>query len=264
MTENRLRLLVALDCASPSEAVLRALLRLLDADTLDVTALYVEDEDVLRAARLPGAREISLSGHEVSLDAARLARDMAADVTAARQSFEHLARRLARQHRRLQHHFRVARGRMAEELNRAADQSDFVLVTRALRASGLRPRLARTFTGLVSQKKHVLFVNEPWASGSTVVVLGTRESALHFAERLADADDLGLVVALPPAAPPPQGLPPDARMRPLAEWNEAAIAELCLREDARLLVAPPQSGMDWEALLISLMDRLPCSLLKMA
>ena len=257
------RLLVALDSSGPNEDSLRAVSKLLDSDGLEVTALYVEDEDLLRAASLPGLREISLSGRESSLDPVRLAREMASQAAEARRAFEALAERLTGEHLRLEHRFLVARGRMTEELDRAAAQSDFVLVSRASRAAGLRPRLGRAFAQLVQQPKHVLFVNEPWASGSSVVVLRGSGAAVDYGARLARAQGLRLVVVAA-AESTPGGLPEDAELRQLPTFDERAIAELCVKEDARLLVLPEVPDLDWAELLLSLVDRLPCSLLKLA
>jgi hypothetical protein len=263
--ESHLRVLVALDSSDPNEDVLRIVSRLMGAHGLDVTGLYVEDEDLLRAASIPGLREISLSGQETILDAGRVARDIACEGAAARRAFEALTQQLAREHLRLRHRFLVTRGRIAEEFDRAARESDFVMVTRALRATALRPRLGRCFTQLVQQPKDVLFVNEPWASGSSVVVLLGSDRALDHATRLARTEGLRLVVATTarPAAPPVDQLPPGATVRQLADWDEETIADLCLEQDARLLVMPQLRDLDWAELLVSLMDKLPCSLLKL-
>lgn len=275
--ERSIRLLVTFDCTHPNEAVLSQLAKLLGAGGLDLTGLYVEDEDLLRAASLPGLREISMSGQEAALDAARLAREIALEAAAAERAFDLLARRLAEEHTLFEHRFLVARGHLGEEVDRAAAQSDFVVVTRALRTAGLRPRLGRSYHDLMRRSKQVLFVNEPWASGSAVVVLHGSDAALDYADRLAQAEGLRLVVALPPGEPAGSGalasllasplasrLPPRAVRRQLDDRREQTIAELCLREDARLLIVPDDDDLDWKELLLSLMDKLPCSLLKLA
>lgn len=262
--EATVRVLVTVRGSGPNEDALRAVWSLLDSQTLEMTGLYVEDEDLLRAAALPCFREISFAGTESALDASRLARDMDSEAAAARHAFEALAGRLAGEHRRLLHRFLVTRGRIAEELVRAAAESDFVLMTRAPGGFGLRHRIGRELARLVQQPKHVLLVNEPWASGSSIVVLQGSDLALDHAVRLARAQHLRLVVAIPIAAPPPDRLPANASVRQLTRWDEAAFAELCLREDARLLILPELEGLDWAELLISLMDKLPCSVLKLA
>src|SRR5690606_2411928 len=58
--ERRIRrVLLALDDARPDVNVLRALQSLLDLDALEMTGLFLEDEELLRAALLPCFREIS-------------------------------------------------------------------------------------------------------------------------------------------------------------------------------------------------------------
>ena len=91
-----------------------------------------------------------------------------------RKAFEALAHELS-----LRCRVEVARGRLSEALCTAASESDFVLVSRTVRTSGLRPRTAPQFGPLLHQTRRVLFVNEPWASGSTVVVLGDDREAIE-------------------------------------------------------------------------------------
>jgi len=277
VAEQVIRVLVSLDYARPDEAVLRALADLLGSRPIELTALHVVDEDLERAAALPGLLEISLSGQSGALDPGRLSRELAAEADAARLAFELIARRLAAEHGRWSHRFEIAAGQTGVELDRAAGDCDFILVTRALRRGGLRTRLARGYLALLRRPQPVLFVNEPWASGSSVVVLadkrdatapeavaspgesGAKESAVSQAERLARQQGLRLVVAVAPGMAAPQ----DAIVRMLRDSDETSIADLCLAEDARLLVIPTGTDLDLTELLLSLMDKLPCSLLKL-
>ena len=256
---SRTRVLVALDNGHPSSEALQQLAQLLDAESLELIGLYVEDENLRRAARLPGLREISLSGQELELSLERIEADVARDLVRIRSGFEHTARAL-----RLRCRFEVARGYIAEALCAAATKSDFVLVSRTLRASGLRGRSAPHFGPLVSQARRILFVNEPWASGKSVIVLGNDPVAIATGRRLAEAESLELVVALPHFSGAPRELPPQATIARLPDWSEDAIANLCLRHDARLLIVAEGADLDTAALLTGLLDRLPCSLLKLA
>lgn len=253
------RVLIAFDCAQPGSEVLRRLPQLLGSEQLALTGLYVEDEDLLRAARLPGLREISPTGQLLELSLERIERELEADHARIRARFEEVARDL-----RFHHSFEVTRGRLTDAICAAAERSDFVLVSRTLRASGLQPRPAPQFGPLLAQAKSVLFVNEPWSSGHAVVVLGANAAALAAARTIASAESLELVVALPVAAEPPATLPREAVVERLPEWSEDAIARLCSHHDARLLVVAPGEPLDTAALLAGLMDRLPCSLLKLA
>jgi len=252
------RVLVAFDCAHPSAEVLQQLPRLLGSEQLELTGLYLEDEDLLQAARLPGLREILLSGQELELNLERLQQDMADDLARIRSAFEAIARQL-----RLRCRFEIARGRVGDTLSAAATQSDFVLISRTLRTSGLRPRFGGAFGPVLRDHKRVLFVNEPWASGRSVIVLGQDPEALAAAQRLAHAEGLALIIALPVAGPLPYNLPSGSQVVRLADWTEDTIANLCVARDARLLVVPGAAGLDTSDLLAQLLDRLPCSLLKL-
>jgi nucleotide-binding universal stress UspA family protein len=262
-TARRRRLLVALDNAGPCDGAMRTLARLLAATPLEITGLFLEDEDLLRAAALPGMQEITLGGQAASLNAERISRDMAGAAAAARRAFDALTRHLASEHGRLEYRFQVARGHISEELDRAAAGQDVVVVTRAWRTAGLRSRLGRTYSALARQPLSVLLINEPWASGSSVVVLDGDSATIAYAARLAQLEGVRLVVAQPPDARNPK-LQDGAEVRPLADLKEATLADLCLVEDARLLVLPPLADADWTELLVSLIDKLPCSLLKLA
>ncbi len=252
------RVLIAFDCAHPSHEVLLQLPHLIGSENLELTGLYVEDEDLMRAASLPGLREISLSGQELDLTLERLQEEMAADLSGIREAFESIARTM-----RLRYHFEVARGRITEALCDAAQHSDFVLVTRTLRHSGLRPRMGQQFGPLLAQTKRILFVNEPWASGTAIVVVGDDAATIDAGARLAAAEALKLVIALPAGAEIPPAAPAASIIVRLTRWNEDTIADLCLARDARLLILPGDESLDAGALLAGLMDRLPCSLLKL-
>jgi hypothetical protein len=257
-SETFIRVLAAIDYSSPSREVLQQLPRLLGSESIEITGLFIEDEDLLRAANLPGLREVSLSGQEIELDIERVRRQTAEEIDRMRRAFGTVARGL-----RMRHRFEIARGRLAESLCRAAEQSDFVLITRSVRASGLRARRGLQFRELLDQPKDVLFVNEPWASGRSIVVLDGDAEALRVGTRLTEVEGLELVVALPEAAPTPEWLADDCRIVRVRDWSEDTIADLCLAADARLLILPAQQPLQWSELLMHLMDRLPCSLLKL-
>jgi hypothetical protein len=253
------RVLVALDCAYPSSEALQELVGLLGTEQVELTGLYIEDEDLFRAASFPGLREISLTGQMLELNADRLRGDIDRDLARIRRAFEELADRL-----RLRHRFAVARGRLADALSEAASESDFVVVSRTVRVSGLRTRPAPCFDPLLKQAKGVLFVNEPWASGSSVIVLGAEPAALAAAAHIAEAEHIRLVVALPQHVPQPASLPQGAHLVRITDRGVTAVAELCLRREARLLVLPADAGLETGALLALLLDRVSCSVLKLA
>ena len=258
------RVLLTLDCGAVDADSLRAA-KLIAADgQLEITGLYVEDEDLYRAAQLPGATEVSSAGQISVLDHDALAVQIGQEAQRARMQFEKLAGVL-----KLPFSFRIARGRLVETLLNAAAKSDLVVVSRSLRTSGLRARHASEFRPLIEQQRSLLFINEPWRSGRAVIVLcespsPRSERALLAGKRIAEDDDLRLLMAVP------QGFEPADSARPagvellvLPEWTEAAIVDLCETSDARLLVVPAGQHIDWRTMLLRLVDRLSCSLLKL-
>ncbi|MDZ7669002.1 MAG: hypothetical protein U5Q16_06100, partial [Gammaproteobacteria bacterium] len=194
--------------------------------------------------------------------------EIAGEAAAARRTFDDVTRALAREHEHIRHRFLVTRGQTVAELNRVTEDFDFVLVARGLRASRLRARHGQSFIGVLEQPKSMLFVNEPWASGSSVVVLDGSVDTLRAAARLAELEDLRLVVANSPpgsrTSARSAAIPAGAVERTLTDWEEESIADLCLAEDARLLIVPATGQFHWAGLIASLMDRLPCSVLKLA
>ena len=112
--ERRIRVLLSFDSTHPSEELLNLLPLLLGQAPLELTGLYVEDEDVLRAAALPGLREVTLNGRISSLDPERMLREQAQEASAIRAAFEKLAAAM-----RLHHRFLITRGRAGEECGHA-------------------------------------------------------------------------------------------------------------------------------------------------
>ena len=125
------RVLLTLDCGTVDADALRALTRIMGGGELEVTGLYVEDEDVYTAATLPGVSEVAVpSGAISSLDPARVSAQMANQARRAQAEFESSARSM-----KVNYSFRVTRGRTIETVVDAASASDLVVVTRSSRSS---------------------------------------------------------------------------------------------------------------------------------
>lgn len=263
MTERTIKVLLTLECERLDADAMKAVARLFGEGELEMLGLFVEDEDLLRAARLPGLTEVSVNTGEVkSVSVEQIQAQVAGQARRAREEFESSARGL-----KVKHSFRIARGRAVDAVAEAALTSDVVVVSRALRATGLRSRRGVQFEPLVKQQRNILFVNEPWASGARVIVLcestpSQCQRPLALARRIADAENIELVLAVPPDAHEVEGSSAD-RVVHLDAWSEDAVAALCDREDARLLVLPPTERLDWRALLMNVVDRVPCSLLRL-
>jgi hypothetical protein len=262
-SEKATRVLITLDCDQLDADAFKAIVALANEHDVEVTGLYVEDEDLLNAARLPGLSEVSVNTGEVTaLSRERIEAQIVDQARRARQQFESTARSL-----HYKYSFVVARGPAVETVAKTALTTDIVVVSRALRASGLRSRRGSHFAPIIERHSNLLFVNEPWASGSSVIVLcessaGLCERALAVARRIATAEKIDLLIAVP-ADRSDTELPQGDRIIRLDAWTEEAIAALCERENARLLVVPPTEKLDWRALLLNTIDRLPCSLLRL-
>ena len=264
MSDQPTHVLMIFDCGAMDANAFRVLKLLTDESNMKVTGLYVEDEDIYNAARLPGMKEVSLTNGSIStLDPIRIDKQIASQARSAQKEFESFARRM-----KLDYSFQITRGRQIERLLEAATTSDIVVVNRSLRTSGLRTRRGAHFQPLLKQQDNLLFVNEPWASGRSVIALcedhpDDCERALGTAKRIAVAEELELLIAVPQReAEAPQVLAD--RVTVLDNWSEDAIVDLCESEDARLLVMPPTDDLDWRALLTRLIDRVRCSLLRIA
>jgi hypothetical protein len=263
--EPTTRVLLTLDAGVVDEDALRALKLLAEGQDIEVTGLYVEDEDLFRAASLPGLTEINSEGMVADLDVEELGRRVSAQASLARRSLETLART-----QRLKCTFHVVRGRVVDSLVSEAARSDVVVVHRSLRSTGMRTRHGSQFEPLVRAHGSLLFVNEPWRTGTSVVALcespgAAADRALRAARRIAEAEGLELMLAVPePVAHEAAHQDTGAdRVVALRDWTERGIVDLCESAGARLLVLPSTDRLDWRALLLKLVDRVSCSLLRL-
>ena len=78
--------LVVLDCGAREADVLRTLPSLAGVSAPEVLGLFIEDEDLLGAARLPGTVEISVTDlRTAQLDPERIAQDLATQAASAQR-----------------------------------------------------------------------------------------------------------------------------------------------------------------------------------
>jgi len=251
------RVLVVLEGVEPSNDTLAQLSRVLGTNALELVGLFVEDEDLYRAVRLPVFRDVSLTGEVLDSDHDRLQRDIDGELRRLSVNFETAVRAF-----RYQCHVEVVRGHWLDTLSEVAQQFALVLVSRTERVSGLQHRSVPEFQLLLKPGRNVLIVNEPWSSGRSVVVVGADPQALHAGDRIAQPERLDLVVVLSAGDPVPKDLPEGAVVVRINDWTEAAVTNICKRWDARLLVAREEP---WNhSILAGLLDRLPCSLLRLA
>lgn len=188
------RILVALDTAPTSEAILEGVARLAARAEAELLGLFVEDIDLLNMAGLPFARESCLAlALSRRLEAEDMERALRAQAERARALLEKTALRLS-----LRWSFRVVRGRMAEELQTASEQVDLIAFWLPLhtRAGAGMPAIARTVSRPILFLPHGAALQPPFG-----VVFERSEAsrrALALAAQLAGEEKRGVTVLLTP------------------------------------------------------------------
>ncbi len=200
MTEEAIRrILVALDTSPHSLAALEAASELAAILQAELTALFVEDADLLRLANLPCARELLYAGQaEKAVDGRAMERALKAEAEQIRRSLQSIAGR-----REIQWSFRVVRGQVVNEVLAAADEADLVVMGQTGRRPGPRTRVGSTARAVVTHSARTVAFMQPGSRlARPVVVLfdGTSSaiSALETGARLAQEDHHNLVVVVPP------------------------------------------------------------------
>jgi hypothetical protein len=254
MNGRALRVVVALDPGAPRDEAFEAVAALLDPARAEVTALFIEDDNLARLAALPGVREVR-SGPEPrtrALDPVALERQLTERAARVRRTCERAA---ARQRLQLAR-FLIRRGEVLAELERAARDSELLVVGRSLRSAASRSwlgaapehvtnRLHRTNAG------GILFVHEPWRTGTTVLVLADGGADDESGRRAVEQARM-LTAA--------EALPLRTLEDPTLVNDVAALAAACSDADARVLVLPRSAVADAGA-LARLLAELPASVL---
>jgi len=120
------RVLVALDSSAASGATLEIAATLAAASACELTGLFVEDQDLLRLAGLPFAREVQLTkAMSRALEPDRLLQDLRAQAALARAAMA----RQAELHR-VSWSFQVTQGRSEEAVLLAASAGDIIAMAR--------------------------------------------------------------------------------------------------------------------------------------
>lgn len=258
--KQRARVLFLLDYGTQEADVLTAVTAMTGQDRVEVQGLFVEDTDLLVAAARPGFVEVTIGSAGVTrMDQEHLHQALLQEAEQKQALFEHTARL-----NDLEHRFRILRGPTLETLARVAQPSDLVIVGRSQRA-GIRVRSGRQYETVVDENIDILFVNEPWASGHSVVALVTdhfrRDELLKKAELIADDQGLALRV-LVPAGLDVSDLTMSYSIIPVQALDAETLTRICAALDARLLVLSKRGVINWKAVLTGLLNGLSCSLLR--
>ncbi|MCO6457006.1 MAG: universal stress protein [Pirellulaceae bacterium] len=131
------RILVALDASSRRLATLEAAAQWAALLRAELHGLFVEDENLLRLAGLPFAREVAFCSATMrDLDLAAMERILRSQAEAVRNDLVEVAQRV-----RVRWSFQVARGHVARTSREAARDADLLIIGRE--APGPHPLLPR-------------------------------------------------------------------------------------------------------------------------
>lgn len=175
-------ILVALDASADSLGGLEAVAQLAAETGAEITGVFVEETDLIRAGRLPGAQEIPFFSPEPrKLEARTLERQLRGQAKRAQEALRSIAERM-----RVTWSFRTARGEVAAELRKAASDADLVAVGATGRSLARPP--GSTVRALVKAAPRPLLVFRQGARLGRVIHLlhdgsaAAREATLVAAE----------------------------------------------------------------------------------
>ena len=179
----RKRILISLDASARGLAALEVAVRLAISGSAELHGLFVEDEDLVRLAALPFAREIELASASArKLESANMERDLRAAAEQAQQAFTNAIRKLDRRWT-----FRIVRGMVTQASLAAAHDVDLLVIGRqghrslAITANYLpqrsetAQRVVAVFDGSPSAFRTIELghnLAESSSSGLTVLIIG--------------------------------------------------------------------------------------------
>jgi hypothetical protein len=160
------RVLVALELGRHAEAALAAAARLCAGNAAELSALFVEDEDLHRIAALPVTRVLGTSSARTwEIDAEHMTLALAAQAERVSALVRSLAARAGVPSR-----FRVERGKLGPAAVEAARDADLVLLGKG-RAPAALSHAAVSAARAVAERRPVLLVNEDRAIGPPAVLV---------------------------------------------------------------------------------------------
>lgn len=236
MSERIRRILVAVDSSAGGLAALQQAAELARRIDAELSGLFIEDEDLVRLAGLPFARELPAGGGEwrplstevMERDLARLAREL-------EREFETLAGRLE-----IPWRFRRRRGRVATELLAACSECELVAVGTA-GARGSTSRLGSTARRLLAEASCSVMLIAPGAPGQSASVAvvfdgsGMSEAALARAlELVPEERTLNVLIAADDRA---AARALQERVRDLAASARTRFRTLSSKSDTALVAA---------------------------
>jgi nucleotide-binding universal stress UspA family protein len=197
-TPSLQRILVALNASPHSQAALDAAVRLAEAFEADVQGLFVESEALLRTARLPFSREVR--AYTVSpkrLNDRRIQRQLRYQAEYAEHTLQYAAEQAE-----VDHEFRTVKGRVTQELVRAAAAADLLILGKTSTESSRRRLGSTSRTVLAEAPTSVLVLRETIAAQKPILTYydGTEaaDAALRTTVQMVRKAPRPLTVLLPP------------------------------------------------------------------
>ncbi|HKJ71380.1 MAG TPA: universal stress protein [Gammaproteobacteria bacterium] len=197
------RVVVLLDASRASRTALVEAAELAARSGAELIGLFVEEEDLLRSAALPFARELGpTSGALRPLDPARIERRLRAQARELQHLLQGMTRRYA-----ITASLQVARGRVVTQALAYISPGDLIVVGKTGWSSLRRRRLGSTARHLIGEASLTVMVMEQGGGAEaqpTMVLFDHPEAglrALEMAARIAHRDSRILTVLLPPADP---------------------------------------------------------------
>ena len=197
------RVIVLVDAPAASVAALREAATLASRRDAELLGLFVEEEDLLRSAGLPFAREIGPTSTALRrVDAARMERRLRARARDIRRTLEGLARSHA-----IAGTLQVARGRVMPQVLAAAAAGDLIVVGKSGWSPLRRGRLGSTARQLIDEASLTVMVLEQAAGAAvrpTLALFDHPEAgrrALAVAAQIAQRDGHALTVLVPGGDP---------------------------------------------------------------
>lgn len=243
------RILVALDASPHSRAALDLSVQLAADLGADLEGVFVKDENLLRAAQLPFAKEVRT--HSVSpkaLSNRRVQRQLRHQAERAEAALQE-----ATEQAQVSYNFRVVEGQVTQQLLRAAEETDLVAMGKTSTQSSRR-RLGTTSQALLAESSTPVLVLRRMVRRRPPLFTyydgsDTARTALRTAARLA-ARGTPLTVFLPASDEAQReqlrkevhetlGAPTlQVQVRPLTPFEVDRLAALARREDPGLFVMP--------------------------
>ncbi|HRW08518.1 MAG TPA: universal stress protein [Caldilineaceae bacterium] len=268
------RIVVALDATAQSAILLEAAALLAQHLGVELTGIFVEDSNLLRLGELSFVQETgSYAPARRPLQAAQLERQLRSQAAALQRAIRNTAERY-----QIPWTFQVLRGPIADELRKAAAETDLFIVGRSRQSRQGRVPLGTTTRAVVITAPRftlVLHQQPVWQQPVVVVYDGSAaaERALTLATQLTQAEDVPLMVVLVgEEAAMAQELRQTVAtwlhqrgLRAHYQWlsraNIARLVNVVVAAQSGALVLPGKDLAAQETALLALLDELQCPVL---